>query len=1291
MQPLVTFNALQGGSEGPGHERDQFPIEFDSAGGGVDQDIAGGDGCGIDGGGHYLVHTSPTAHTGGCAFTFFCPGVGNPDNGPVDDVRRDSWVLPGTNRRDNAWTWTNDSRPVSTGPSSRIGTHDNGNGDASGGGYRTRGQPPDFVFGRAGSRVLAGTAVYFFDVFSSTKVRWWMAWLFGQPLHEPVRSGHLLQDGLFANVTRHGDAWRLYGQAGSTSRVFGVPYPPSSTSGLPFSSGRRLAVPFRLFWFAIGSSCIYEIAEAGVCAAQTAWDTVSSVHRRRSHIGTDAVGGSTARPESGGAAACSGVYCAQDQVGSGAAAIGRRVPWRDRGPAPRSDVLSPTRQEATGLKEFLSQIALGVQAVVSARVVSCSGDNGFDATHGESSRSEFSRIGARSEAGAYLFQRGVGRPLLESIHGGDREPDLVGRAPRTTNQVPDVSDGARGDDRYGRQPLGLRRVSGLHGHWGVLGSTREGFLSERQGAPRSGAHAADVREVAARQERVGPNGLGSGMLLSEPTGRSFRDAIARRGAGIALGLHGTHCDTMHTFTGSPQHPGGCQKSMGGDSVGVSAGSSRSVWSALGSADTYADSGSVRVQAQSPVPQIFFDATGTGDARRQWTVADVESARGALRVSPDTATDAGTAARAQRGDPDDTGDAVVRRRVVSFGVSNGDTTASDVTGGRDILGARWNFPDITPIPHIGVDNSGASAAGATSVSAAACTVAADADTEWIDIDDIGWGSSDNGEDPDDNTLLLETIAADIFSTSPLRTLIEDIFDEMWEDYTSHWGWDMSRAHGNGDGTGQAQQGSSRVFLRKQTRRLGRVPSVDIHLDHENRAWYLWNSIEVKSIRLDHEESINDSLSRSEIKKSRPQKNIETYTRHIITKLCEQGLSAEAAEEMLRTRWSQSGKSNIAAGWRQWHEYCIDKNAFADIGDNPDSDRTIDVLSPTPCQLVDFLRVVRKGLRREGDKQGIGTSANWVRAIRSHISTTCTMWMSFAVGAHPLVTSYITSIQNEDFFVLKKKGYRYDDTWDTEPFYAEIRSRELHKQAKPINVRQAHMEETIAKIRDGALGVGRLALACRSADLTCIFRGIRSEHDTLRFYFQDEVTCPITRSRTGVKSIGGEPETPANFEGVGPYRVTGVSVRYFGPKQRHSMEVRSHGYTDWITVDAIPENPGICFASLLYWYVRASETMPKGVRDDHLFCSQKALQTNGSRYHGLVSASLAGIMKRLMTAAKIPAEFLPHSARAAGMAQGKTQGMTDDEVCTRSNVSRPTYTKYYQRQIRTKAYRPPAGIT
>ena len=38
------------------------------------------------------------------------------------------------------------------------------------------------------------------------------------------------------------------------------------------------------------------------------------------------------------------------------------------------------------------------------------------------------------------------------------------------------------------------------------------------------------------------------------------------------------------------------------------------------------------------------------------------------------------------------------------------------------------------------------------------------------------------------------------------------------------------------------------------------------------------------------------------------------------------------------------------------------------------------------------------------------------------------------------------------------------------------------------------------------------------------------------------------------------------------------------------------------------------------------------------SEKALRVNSGRYHGLVSTSLANIMKRLMKASKIPAEFL-----------------------------------------------------
>ena len=86
----------------------------------------------------------------------------------------------------------------------------------------------------------------------------------------------------------------------------------------------------------------------------------------------------------------------------------------------------------------------------------------------------------------------------------------------------------------------------------------------------------------------------------------------------------------------------------------------------------------------------------------------------------------------------------------------------------------------------------------------------------------------------------------------------------------------------------------------------------------------------------------------------------------------------------------------------------------------------------------------------------------------------------IGAHPLVTAYITSLQNEDFFVLKKKGYRYDDTWDTEPFYDEMRSRHAAKIAnKALAADRQGFQVEVSAVRDVALGVGRLALACRSA--------------------------------------------------------------------------------------------------------------------------------------------------------------------------------------------------------------------
>ena len=127
------------------------------------------------------------------------------------------------------------------------------------------------------------------------------------------------------------------------------------------------------------------------------------------------------------------------------------------------------------------------------------------------------------------------------------------------------------------------------------------------------------------------------------------------------------------------------------------------------------------------------------------------------------------------------------------------------------------------------------------------------------------------------------------------------------------------------------------------------------------------------------------------------------------------------------------------------------------------------------------------------------------------------------------------------------------------------------------------------------------------------------------------------------IGGEPDPPRTIpSGVGKFKILGVSLRYFGPKQRHSMPTRSHGYTDWFTVDAVPGAPDICFASLLYYYVRASELLPAGMHDDALFCSQNKHKTHGSQHFGLQSSSLATLMGKMMEAAGIPADFLPHSA-------------------------------------------------
>ena len=63
----------------------------------------------------------------------------------------------------------------------------------------------------------------------------------------------------YENTTGHGYAWRLHDKIGPAPRIYGVSDPSASEAGLSISGGRQLASPFRLFWLAIRSTCVYEI------------------------------------------------------------------------------------------------------------------------------------------------------------------------------------------------------------------------------------------------------------------------------------------------------------------------------------------------------------------------------------------------------------------------------------------------------------------------------------------------------------------------------------------------------------------------------------------------------------------------------------------------------------------------------------------------------------------------------------------------------------------------------------------------------------------------------------------------------------------------------------------------------------------------------------------------------------------------------------------------------------------------------------------------------------------------
>ena len=67
---------------------------------------------------------------------------------------------------------------------------------------------------------------------------------------------------------------------------------------------------------------------------------------------------------------------------------------------------------------------------------------------------------------------------------------------------------------------------------------------------------------------------------------------------------------------------------------------------------------------------------------------------------------------------------------------------------------------------------------------------------------------------------------------------------------------------------------------------------------------------------------------------------------------------------------------------------------------------------------------------------------------------------------------------------------------------------------------------------------------------------------------------------------------------------------------------------------------------------------------------------------VADALAGVMKRMMHKSGVPEDFLPHSARHAGIALKKKQGWFDDEVMRCADMGQRTYVTHYMRQIRRR---------
>ena len=352
-----------------------------------------------------------------------------------------------------------------------------------------------------------------------------------------------------------------------------------------------------------------------------------------------------------------------------------------------------------------------------------------------------------------------------------------------------------------------------------------------------------------------------------------------------------------------------------------------------------------------------------------------------------------------------------------------------------------------------------------------------------------------------------------------------------------------------------------------------------------------------------------------------------------RLLNSGVREDAVETIVRHRWARSSAKGMDSAWAQWVRFCRSADLGAERCENP-----------SPSDVVNFLEAARRGEFRRDPGAG-APSHSWLRKLRSTISTMVGMWCehSSSLGGHPLVRCYLDSLRNEDVRVLDRRAFRYDDTWDVELVFNLLRARGIPTE--------------ISTLRAHAVALCRIILACRSSDLCCIHRST-----CLRF------------------STAGQPPSPEN-----------VQVRFYRPKERHSLPVGQNGFTRWVTIPAISD-PRVCLATYLHRYTQATVSLPR--EDEALFISERKSAARGRKHFALTAQRLAKLMGATMAAAGVPGDFLPHSARHAGIAfrrsdagslavsLGYQSGVWDDQqLMAHARMNTHTYVTHYLRQIRS----------